>query len=116
MIRDLRRAPVIKVAADRIGYEVEGITLGVVTLVMKGSQGLDPWTDESKSRPNCDLGPEPQGSLDEDIPSERSWGISPTPKYDNQEVKLDDRWEKDDHSPLGRKDSSWGKQATLERT
>ena len=48
MIWDLRRTPVIKVATDQIRYEVERVTLSVVTLIMKRSQGLDPWTDGSK--------------------------------------------------------------------
>ena len=48
MIWNLGRAPIIKIATNRIRYKVEGVTLGVVTLVMESSQGLDPWTNGSK--------------------------------------------------------------------
>ena len=48
MIRDLGRTPVVEITADRIRYKVERVALGVVTLVMKHSQGVDPWTNRSK--------------------------------------------------------------------
>ena len=49
MIGNLWRAPIIKIAADRERYEIEGVAFGVATLVMESSQGLDPWIDGSKS-------------------------------------------------------------------
>ena len=48
MIGDLRRTPIVKVATNGIRYEVKGATLGMVTLIMKCSQRLDPWADRSE--------------------------------------------------------------------
>ena len=48
MIRDLWRTPIVKIAIDWIRYKVKRVGLGVVTLVVERSQGLDPWTDGSE--------------------------------------------------------------------
>ena len=49
MIGNLWRAPIIEIVTDWIGNEIERVAFGVATLVMKSSQGLDPWIDRSES-------------------------------------------------------------------
>ena len=48
MVRDIWWANLIQVTTNQIRNKVEGVTLGVVTLAVECSKGLDPWTDGSK--------------------------------------------------------------------